>query len=79
MPVPKSLLSIKKTGLLIKQKNVAAIKKALLWATAHPKARTNMAQALNQRIKNDFDWTTITANFNQLFSQTKGQISIKQD
>jgi len=63
------IIENKTTGLLMKQKNVAAMKKAILWAITHPNERIKMAKRARQLIVKRFDWRERATEFTTLAEQ----------
>ena len=59
----QELIRHKKTGVVIAQKNVRAIKNALLWAINNPVDRRAMGKALQESIQTKFDWKLLTQEY----------------
>lgn len=52
----REIIDHNNTGLLIKQRDVYAIKRAIWWAITHPKPRKRMGQEARQTTIRRFDW-----------------------
>jgi glycosyltransferase involved in cell wall biosynthesis len=59
----KEIIDHKRTGLIIKQHDVQAIKRAIWWALIHSKTRKRMAQEARMNTVKQFDWNNQADNF----------------
>lgn len=65
------VINNRKNGLLVAQKDAAAIAKSLLWAVNNPKLRNVAATQLRRKIRQSFEWESIARKHYGYLSRSK--------